>query len=175
MSAVAEAPPVDPASESLEPLRAALLAQATAEADRIRADAEADARRRLDAARHEAGQLVAEARARGEAEAGWILATEEASARRDARAVVLAAQREAWERLREGSRSAVRALLRDPVVRERLAAGLRARLPGASIEDLADGGLAARTPDGRSVDASVAALVDRALPVVEGERLWSGS
>jgi vacuolar-type H+-ATPase subunit E/Vma4 len=166
-------PRSDPTRAALEPLRAALLAQAAAEADRIRADAEAEARRRVDAARREAGQLVADARARGAAEAGWILAAEEASARRAARAVVLTAQREAWEHLREESCAAVRALLRDPAVRARLAARLTERLPGATVHDLVDGGLAAETPDGRSIDASVEALVAQALPVIEGERLWS--
>ena len=167
------APPSDPTALALEPLRAALLARATTEADRLRADAEAEARRRVDAARREAGQLVADARTRGAVEAGWILAAEDASARRAARAVVLTAQREAWEHLREESRAAVRALLRDPAVRARLAARLTERLPGATIHDLADGGLSAQTTDGRSVDASVEALVERALPVIEGERLWS--
>lgn len=166
-------PRTDPVLDALEPLRASLLAHASVEADLLRADAEADARRRLDAARREAEQLVADARARGEADAGWILAEEETSARRAARAVVLTAQREAWERLRRESETAVRALLRDPAVRDGLATRLRSRLPGATIVDLPDGGLSARTADGRSVDASVEALVDRALPLIEGERLWS--
>ncbi|GAA2154591.1 hypothetical protein GCM10009844_40640 [Nocardioides koreensis] len=179
MSATAGTAPASPvappsaAEVALGPLRAGLLARASAEADRVRAEAEAEARRRVDAARREAGQLVADARARGAAEAGWILAAEEASARRAARALVLSAQREAWDHLREESRAAVRALLRDPAVRDRLAARLTERLPGATIHDLADGGLSAQTADGRSVDASVEALVERVLPGIEGERLWS--
>lgn len=167
------APPEVTAAAALEPLRAALLARAAAEAARVRADAEADARRRLDEARHEADRLVADARDRGAADAGWVLAAEETALRRSARGVVLAAQRDAWERLRRESRLAVRALLEEPGARDGLAALLRARLPGCSVQDTEDGGLLAEADDGRSIDASVAALVDRVLPGMDGERLWS--
>ena len=170
---VLAAPPEGTATVALEPLRAALLARATAEAAQVRADAEEDARRRLDDARHEADRLVADARERGAADAGWVLAVEETTLRRSARGVVLAAQRDAWERLRRESRVAVRVLLQEPEVRDGLAELLRTRLPGCSVRDTEDGGLVAETDDGRSVDASVEALVDRVLPGMDGERLWS--
>ena len=102
-----------------------------------------------------------------------MLAAEETALRRTARGVVLAAQRDAWERLRRESRVAVRALLEEPGIRDGLAALLHTRLPGGSVRDTEDGGLLAEADDGRSVDASVEALVDRVLPGMDGERLWS--
>ena len=177
MSTVVEATrargvPADAMRDSLAPLCAALLAAATAEADRLREEADADARHRLETARHQADTLVAEARADGEADASWVLTTERTAARRAARGVVLAAQREAYEQLRRASLVAVRALLAEPAARDGLAALLRARLPGATLRDLDDGGLAAEAADGRRVDASAEALVDRALRSVDGARLW---
>ncbi|MFC4783830.1 hypothetical protein ACT8ZV_05115 [Nocardioides sp. MAHUQ-72] len=170
---VASAPtPAAPAT-ALEPVRAALLAAAAAEADRVRAEAEADARRRLAAARGEAEALLAEARSQGAADASWVLAAEETEARRAARGVVLSAQRDAYERLRRESVERVRALLVDPSVREDLAARLLVLLPGAAVHDLEGDGLSARTADGRSIDASPEALVERVLPSVDGARLWS--
>ena len=59
---------------------------------------------------------------------------------------------------------AVRDLLGEPASRDLLAAALRRSLGGpATVSDTDDGGLLARASDGRVVDASVVALVDRAL------------
>jgi len=164
--------PAEPTCDALAPLRAALVAAATAEADGMREAAQADARRRLEEARHRADALVAEARAQGESDAAWVLAGERTLARRAARGLVLAAQRDAYERVHREALVAVRALLVDPTARDRLAELLRTRLPGATVRTLEDGGLAADTADGRSADASAEALVALALRAFDGRRLW---
>lgn len=175
-----DVPPVEGGpgpDRALAPVRAALLAGVRAEADRLLADAEADAARRLADARAQAADLLAAARARGEADAAAVLAAETSAARRTARALVLAAQREAYERLRAEAREAVRRLLADPAERERLAGLVRARLgSGAVLRDDPDGGIRGESSEAgatRTVDASVAALVDRALAGLDGERLWT--
>ncbi len=41
------------------------------------------------------------------------------------------------------------------------------------MSDTDDGGLLARAPDGRTIDASVGVLVDRALAELDLEQLWT--
>ena len=159
---------------ALEPLRAALFARARAEADRVRAAADHDARQVLDAARAEAEALLADARARGSADAAALDAVEVARRRRAARSVVLGAQRAAYDELRSRACAAVQVLLADPARRARLADVARGRLGDrAIVRDAPDGGVVAQTPDGRSLDASVAALVDGALEDLDLEQLWA--
>ncbi len=161
-------------AEPLRPLRAALLATARDDAERSVRAAEAAAGDRVAEARTRADALLAEARARGAAEAATMVATEAAAAQRAARRVVLTAQREVYERLRKAGGAAVRDLLTDDDTRTRLAATLRSRLGGdAEVAATPDGGLRATAPDGRAVDASVATLVDLALDTLDGEALWS--
>jgi vacuolar-type H+-ATPase subunit E/Vma4 len=158
---------------ALEPLRAALITRARAEAARIQAAADADAQQVMAAARDEAAAVLARARAEGEAEAGAMLATEAARSRQVARGLVLDAQRAAYDELRERARSAVRGLLEAPDRRARLAASLRARLGDqGTVRDHPDGGLLAETDDGRSIDASIGALVDADVSGKDVEQLW---
>lgn len=162
--------------QSLEPLRRALLAAAAAEADRLRSDAHRDGTEAIAQARAEADALLAAARAKGEADGAELLAAEQTAARRAARAAALLAQHTAYEELRRGALEAVRDLLHEPQRRGLLGELLRDRLGGvASVSDTPDGGLFAQAPDGRSIDASVGALVDSALTGLHLERLWTPS
>ena len=157
---------------ALEPLRAALLSRARAEAARIEAEADADAQQVMTAAREQAAAVLARARTDGEAQAAATLATEAARSRQMARGLVLGAQRAAYDELQERARSAVRGLLADPGRRAGLAAALRSRLGDhAVLRDHPDGGLLAETDDGRSIDASIGALVDAALSGTDMEQL----
>lgn len=161
---------------ALEPLRAALLARARAEGERVLEAAGEDGRQVLAAARDEAAALLADARTQGEADAAALLAVERAQARRAARGVVLGAQRAVYDELRRRARTAVQALLADPDRRARLADVACGRLGDhAIVRDLPDGGVAAETPDGRTIDASVDALVDGALADLDLEQLWATS
>jgi hypothetical protein len=159
---------------ALEPLRTALLDRARARADHIRRAADADGRRVLDAATAEANALLAAARAEGAADAAALLRIEATRSRHEIRGILLTAQRSAYDELRGHARLAVRTLLADPAIRAQLVAMIRRRLGDrATIHDAPDGGLLAQAPDGRSVDASVAALVDRAVAGLHPEQLWS--
>ena len=108
------------------------------------------------------------------ADATALLGLQRARTRRDARSAVLAAQRAAYGQLQDRVRAGVQTLLAEPARRAALADLARASLgDAASIHDHPDGGLRAETPDGRSVDASVGMLVDRALSGLDLERLWA--
>lgn len=159
---------------ALEPLRAALIAQARAEAQRLRGEAEADGRRVVVEAQRQAAQILAEAHTQGEADAAELITAERGKSRRAARAVVLAAQRAAYDDVQHKARAAVRALLAEPAGRERLEAAARARLgETAEVHALADGGLVAHTADGRRIEASVQLLVETALADLNLEQLWA--
>ena len=125
-------------------MRAALLARANADADRIRAAAEQDGQETIDAARKQAAALLADARSQGETEGAALLAVDRARARRTARSVVLTAQRAAYDELRRQACDAVRRLLDDPARQARLAAVVRSKLgEDAVIREQAGGGLTA--------------------------------
>lgn len=159
---------------ALQPLRAALIARARAEADLVRTEAETEGRQLLAAARDEAEALLAKARAQGAMDAAAMFTSEMDRARRSARGVVLAAQNAAYHELRQRALTAVRALVADPAGRGRLETVLRNQLGDqAVLQEHADGGIVAETPDGRSVDASVEKLVDRALADLDLEQLWT--
>src|SRR5512145_470506 len=89
-------------TDALAPVREALLRRAREDAQRLLADADQAAAATLAAARHEAAEIRAAARAQGEADAGSVLAGERARLRRRARAMTLGAQGAAYEQLREG-------------------------------------------------------------------------
>lgn len=164
----------DPLQIALEPLRAALIARARADADRLCADAETAGRELLAGAGEEAEALLAKARAQGETDAAAMFASEMDRARRSARGVVLAAQRAAYNELRQRALTAVRGLLSDPARRARLATVLRSQLGDqAVIHEHSDGGIVAETSDGRSVDASIEKLVDNAVGELDLEQLWA--
>jgi hypothetical protein len=159
---------------ALEPLRTALLARANDDAGQERVGAEASRREAVAAAHEQAATLLARARAEGERDAAAMQAIERARARRGAREVVLHAQRAAYEELREQARKAVRELLRDPIWQQQLITVLRRQLgEQAELCEQPDGGVIAQALDGRSIDASVTALADRALADLNLERLWT--
>jgi vacuolar-type H+-ATPase subunit E/Vma4 len=160
---------------ALAPLRRALLADAHAEAYRMRRRAQDAGRQAVAAAEQEVAAMLAAARAQGEEDGAAQRRADEARARSVARAGLLADRRAVYEELGSRARAAVRDLLADPVNRDRLADALRRGLGGrAVVSDTGDGGLLARAPDGRVVDASVGELVDRALAVLDLEQLWTG-
>lgn len=164
----------DPREAALEPLRASLLARARLEADQIRASALEDGRRLLAQAGEEADAALAQARAEGEADAAALLAVEHARTRRAARGIVLREQSATRDELRQRASAALKDLLDDPDQRTRLAGALRRRLgEQAAIREHPDGGLVARSDDGRTIDASIRALVDGAVAELDVERLWT--
>jgi regulator of protease activity HflC (stomatin/prohibitin superfamily) len=159
---------------SVEPLRRALLRRADAAADALRAAAEREARAATDAAEQQAAAVLARARADGEADAAQRQAEDRARSRREARRVVLAAQRAVYDELRARARAAVRELLADPDAQRRLVALVRTRLgPDAQVRPLPSGGVVGELPDGRRVDASVDTLVEQALAGLDLAPLWA--
>ena len=159
---------------ALEPLREALLANARAEADRLRRGAEEAGRQAVAAAEEEVAAMLARARAQGEEDGAELRRADQARVRSAARAGLLADRRAMYDELRRRARTVVRELLREPGERELLAEALRHGLGGrATVSDTDDGGLRARAPDGRTIDASVGVLVDRALAELDLEQLWA--
>lgn len=162
------------AVDGLAPLRAALLAQARAEADRVRGRAVHEAAALVEAARLEVDVQLAEARREGEADAQELLRLERGRLERENRTLLLHAQREAYDELAHAAAGSIRELLGDSTVRERLTGRLRDVLGvDAEIRETDDGGLSAHRPDGSAVDASVRALVERALAGLDLEGLWA--
>ncbi len=160
--------------QALEPLTVTLLARAQAGADGERAAAEQEGQRVVAAAASQAEASLAHAQALGEADAAGLLAADRATSRRAARAVVLAAQRAAYDELRHRSRAAVAGLLADPERHHRLAVTVRDRLgEGATVRDHPAGGVMGEAPDGRHIDASVGALVEAALAGIDLGQLWA--
>ncbi|MFZ2013467.1 MAG: hypothetical protein WAV00_06570 [Nocardioides sp.] len=158
----------------MTPVRNALLAAAEAEARALVASSEADGQKVLDLARSQRDRVLQEARERGEADGALVLSGQRSRVQREAKRVVLAAQRTAYDDLRRQAVTAVRRLLEEPAERERLTTALRARLGAdAVIHVHPSGGLVGESGNGRVVDASVAALVDLALANLDLESLWT--
>lgn len=169
---------LDRASDALQPVRAALLRRASDEAVRTVEVARQDADSDIAAARAQADadlqRIADDAKSQALAEQ-TITRTE---ARRDARAVELAAQREAYDEFRRRVTASVVALRQDPAypdLRDRLIARARQTLgPDATIVEHPDGGVVAVTPV-RRLDLSLPAIADRAI-VDTGTKvaeLWS--
>ena len=151
---------------NLGPLREALLASAREEAARIEAEASAEAEARLAAARRQAAALVEDARADGAAVGAAAAAHDGALARRRARALRLAAERDVWEELRLQAHAAARALPDRPEYEpllEQLVAAAQRQLGGSPRLEQAPGGGVRASRNGRSVDYSLDALVEREL------------
>lgn len=160
--------------DPLTPLEDALLARARATADALLAEAWEEAARVRQEAQDEAAAVATDARARGEEDARAVLAFERSQARRAARDVVLRAQRDAHESLRRAATDAVRTMLEDPGAHAALVDLVLHRLgPGGTVTDHPDGGVVGTDPGGRTVDASVPALVASALADLDLEQLWS--
>ena len=156
---------------SLDPYRDALLQEARAGADAALAEATQEAAARTQEARERAERIVREATAEGEAAAERETAREHIRARRRARRIVLEAKRDVLGRLRRASLDATMATRSEPAYEAMLARlealardqlGPQARL---TIDPPDLGGIVAEV-DGRRVDYTIAALVDRALAEV---------
>ncbi|TCC21604.1 V-type ATP synthase subunit E family protein [Kribbella sindirgiensis] len=154
------------AAAALAPVRAALLAAASADADEVVRRAEAQRSELLARARRTADELVAAARAEGEADATAILAVRLAQSRREARRSALSAQRALYDELRDRCRAAAAVLAGTAEyqgLRRQLADRAREQLGSdADVVDSPDGGIVASAGTER-VDLSLPVLVDRAL------------
>jgi hypothetical protein len=151
---------------ALEPVRAAMLRRATAEADAITATAHQHAAELLAAARRDAEAALRRARADGIALAAPLAAAEQARGRRAARAALLAAERGIRTEAESRIRAAILSLPGQPgygELRDRLAALARAAAgPGAVVRDHPGGGVIAHAP-GVLADCSLPRLADRVI------------
>ncbi len=165
-------------TDPLGPVRAALMASAGADAARVLARADADVAERLAAAGVEAARVRESAAEDVALEVDTIAAEARVRARRQERAIVLAAQRAAYEQLRAGARAAVRGLRGDTAYQpllERLGAVARERLgPGAVVREHPDGGVVAEVA-GRRLSLTLDAAAERAVDALgrDVERLWT--
>jgi vacuolar-type H+-ATPase subunit E/Vma4 len=165
---------VDP----LAPVREEVSARARADAERVLAEADADAAATLAAARSEANSILEAARAEGESDAAVVLSAKRARDRRQARAVVLAAQREAYDNLRSQVVQALSAIRDDPGYgpwRDRLAEHAR-RVLGADavVSEAPEGGVLAEA-NGRRTAYTLVGLADQVINEMGAdiEGLWS--
>lgn len=157
---------------AIAPVRAALLARAQAEADRVHAEADTQAAEALAEAQQKATAIRAEARAAGEADAKATLAIDRARTQRRGRATILQARHAAYVRFQAQTRLAVTALCATPQypeLREALAQAAHGALgPSADIEEADGGGIVARAGN-RRVDLSLRQLADRAVEALASE------
>ncbi|MDF3301499.1 hypothetical protein [Streptomyces tropicalis] len=161
---------------ALEPVRAALLAEARADAAAEAARARADARETLAAARARADVVLAEARETGRRDGAAAAALDLVHARRDAAHAELAARQAAFDTLRRRVADGVRteAAHRDGLPEALAARAHRLLGPDATITPGPGGGVVAAAP-GRRVDLTPAALAERALTRLGArtEDLWA--
>ncbi len=176
---VAELPaPAPPADDPLAPVRRALLSAARRDAAVTVSAADTEAGRILAEARATAEAIRAEARSQGEADGRGVVAAERVRVRRQARAVVLRVQGEAYATVRQEVHRSVAALREDPgypAARERLANQARSALgPDATVTESPEGGVVARA-GGRRAVLTLTTLADRVLDSVapDLEGLWA--
>jgi len=152
--------------EALAPVRASLLHDAEAEADRILADARRAADALLHRARADAVSAVSRAEAEGRRRAEPLALAEVSRGRHEARTVLLGAELGARAELEGRIRLAIGGLRdapRYPELRHRLAdMAQRAGGRDATVSDHPAGGVVARGP-GVIVDCSLPRLADRAI------------
>ena len=155
---------------ALEPVRAAMLRRAGAEADAITTTAHQHAAALLAAARHDAEAALRRARADGIAMAAPLAAAEQARGRRAARASLLAAERGIRKEAESRIRAAILSLPGQPdygKLRDRLAALAQAAAgPGAAVRDHPGGGVIAHAP-GVLVDCSLPRLAERVIDALD--------
>jgi hypothetical protein len=151
---------------ALAPVETQLLREAADRGHRIVVAARRDSAAQVAAARVRADELVARARADGQAAAAALATADLGRGRQAARTVLLEADRRAYDALAARIRSAVCGLRDQPEygeIRERLAAlALSAAGPGASVSEHPDGGVLAEGP-GITVDCSLPRLADLAV------------
>jgi vacuolar-type H+-ATPase subunit E/Vma4 len=164
---------------NLDAVRAALLADARADAASLLAAADREARDRIARSHEQAAELVEAARAEGAREAAQRLARHHAAARREAREVVLTARRRALDELRARAHTGARELAgedRYGELRERLRTMAAFQLgPDAEILVDPDGEPGVVASDGhRRVDYRLVTLADRAVDALGADTatLW---
>jgi hypothetical protein len=151
---------------ALAPVRAALLGDAQAEADRILAEARRAAGALIGRAQADSVDAVLRAEAEGRARAEPLALAEVSRGRREARAILLGAQLRARGELEDRIRAAVSGLRDEPgygELRDTLAdLARRAAGPGATVTEHPGGGVLAHAP-GVLVDCSLPRLAERAI------------
>lgn len=150
---------------SLEAVRSHHLAAAHARSDAILRDARLQAQQIAAGSAADAAALIEHAEKEGEEAAELDNSREWTAARRRARSVLLAAQREVYEELRAAIATAVRADPRYPVLLERLAGAAHRQLgPGAEVvvDAAGDRGVTATRKD-RHVDWSLEKIVEESV------------
>ncbi|RLE20890.1 MAG: hypothetical protein DRJ50_10035 [Actinobacteria bacterium] len=165
---------------SLEPVRAALLADANAEAEQIVRDATRAADRLVNQTEHDAEAEVTEVERRGELSARARADQQVARARDEAHSIVLHTQEILHQQLADAARAAVLNLRNDPrypALLDHFADVARNQLGDAAIierDPEPDGGIIA-VAGTRRVDYTLPALADRALDALADETaaLWS--
>jgi vacuolar-type H+-ATPase subunit E/Vma4 len=163
---------------ALAPVRRAMLRHAHEQAEEIVGRARQRAADAVARARADADDSVIHAREAGLAQAAPLAAAVRNQRQRDVRATVLAAQRAAYQELREQVRAAVSALREEPgydLLMERLRrSAQRAAGPAATLTEDPAGGVVARAP-GVVVDCSLPRLADAAVEALgaEMDRLWT--
>ncbi|WIY00519.1 hypothetical protein QRX60_41750 [Amycolatopsis mongoliensis] len=163
------------AGTALAPLRAALLARAVAGAAREAADADHEAAELISRARARATEIEETARAAGLADARSLTRNQHNRARRRARALELATQREIYDELRRTVAGELARLMAEPGRRDRLAERVRAILgPGATVVDAPGGGPAGLAGD-RRIDLSARTVAGQAVDELGDEvrQLWT--
>ncbi len=150
----------------VDTVRQALLDAARADADGLTRCADEDADRTVTAARERAARILDEARQSGARDGQATIAAQRMGVRRQGRALVLAAHREAYENLRAAAREAVHRLGGQDGTREALVRLARQVLgPDARLCDAPGGGIVAEHA-GRRLDLSLDAIAERALEEV---------
>lgn len=154
--------------QRLAPVREALLADASEEADRLRAEARDDAGRAADAAERDVAAEVAEIERRQAVAREARAERVRARARAEAQALLLAARDDVHRELRAATRAAALQLRDDdryPALLDRLETMVRDQLgPDARIErDPPDVGGVVGTAGTRRVDYTLTVLAERAL------------
>jgi vacuolar-type H+-ATPase subunit E/Vma4 len=163
---------------ALAPVQAALRSQAEAAAHTVLDEARKQAGGIRATARARASDIVAASRSEGEQQARAAVAARVVRRRREARDVVLRAQRDLYDQLHRVSRQAASALRDDPdypALLRRLTAQARDAMgAGASVQESPDGGVVA-VDGSRRLDLSLPALAERAVDRLgeEVERLWA--
>jgi len=154
---------------ALAPIRAALLRDASAEAERIVAGACGAADALLEQARRDAVSKISQAREEGRMQAAQLVRAELSRGRRGARAIELGTQLQTRADAERRIAAAIMSLKDEPDYgewRARLAElALQAAGPGAAVSDHPEGGVVARGP-GVLVDCSLPRLARRAMAVL---------
>lgn len=157
---------------AIEPVRAAMLRRATAEAEAIIATARRDASALLASSQLDARTTLDRARADGMALAAPLAAAERGRGRRAARAALLDREHSLRDEAENRIRGAILSLPGHPgygELRDRLAAlALAAAGPGAVVSDHPRGGVIARAP-GVLVDCSLPRMAERVIAVLAPE------